>query len=71
MYSVSCSGIAAALSTVKLGFFSFLFTWMLVFLQACCYFGVRQLRETADIVFCPYNYLVDPSIRSSVSRLLI
>ena len=37
--------------------------------QACPYFGTRQLRETADIVFCPYNYLIDPIIRNSVSTL--
>ena len=34
--------------------------------QACPYFAARQLRETADIVFCPYNYLIDPLIRQSV-----
>ncbi|XP_064119923.1 Fanconi anemia group J protein-like isoform X2 [Macrobrachium nipponense] len=33
---------------------------------ACPYFSARSLRETADIVFCPYNYLIDPLIRDSM-----
>ena len=34
---------------------------------ACPYYTARALAETADIVFCPYNYLIDPMIRESVS----
>ncbi|CAH0595114.1 unnamed protein product [Chrysodeixis includens] len=35
--------------------------------DACPYYGARALAKTAHIVFCPYNYLIDPSIRSSLS----
>lgn len=34
---------------------------------ACPYYAARTLAENADIVFCPYNYLIDPQIRKSVS----
>jgi Fanconi anemia group J protein len=29
--------------------------------KACPYFAAKDLAEEADIVFAPYNYLVDPS----------
>jgi hypothetical protein len=29
----------------------------------------RNLKEGADIIFCPYNYLIDPLVRKSVSLL--
>ncbi|CAL4225614.1 unnamed protein product, partial [Meganyctiphanes norvegica] len=32
----------------------------------CPYFTARELMATAEIVFCPYNYLVDPSIRKAM-----
>ena len=35
--------------------------------RTCPYFLSRELMETADVILCPYNYLIDPSIRSSVS----
>eukprot|EP01083_Nonionella_stella_P297228 1009508_1 len=35
--------------------------------HGCSYFGSRAMAETADIVFCPYNYLLDPGIRKSMS----
>jgi Rad3-related DNA helicase len=35
-------------------------------LRVCPYFGSRDLMMIADIVFCPYNYIVDPLIRNSV-----
>ena len=31
----------------------------------CAYYASKQLSETADVIFAPYNYLIDPSIRSS------
>ncbi|KCV71225.1 hypothetical protein H696_02176 [Fonticula alba] len=34
--------------------------------RACSYFASRELISTADIVFCPYNYIIDPSIRESM-----
>ncbi|CAK9823429.1 Fanconi anemia group J protein homolog [Anthophora retusa] len=32
----------------------------------CPYFAARSLMEQADIIFCPYNYIVDPDIRESI-----
>ncbi|RUS20706.1 hypothetical protein BC937DRAFT_94556 [Endogone sp. FLAS-F59071] len=34
--------------------------------KGCPYFTSRALAETADIVFCPYNYLVDPLVREAM-----
>ncbi|XP_077296471.1 Fanconi anemia group J protein homolog [Arctopsyche grandis] len=34
---------------------------------SCPYFAARELIGRADIVFCPYNYLIDPLIKSSMS----
>lgn len=34
--------------------------------QGCPYFAARAMAETAELVFCPYNYIVDPIIRESV-----
>lgn len=33
--------------------------------QACPYFAARHLAESAELVFCPYSYLLDPNIRRS------
>ncbi|KNC49459.1 uncharacterized protein AMSG_11882 [Thecamonas trahens ATCC 50062] len=38
--------------------------------RGCPYFASKNLAETADIVFCPYNYLVDPLVRGSMSIAL-
>ncbi|XP_061197315.1 Fanconi anemia group J protein homolog [Saccostrea echinata] len=35
-------------------------------LKVCPYFATRGLRSGADIVFCPYNYLIDPVIRDTM-----
>ncbi|XP_076294885.1 Fanconi anemia group J protein homolog [Lasioglossum baleicum] len=32
----------------------------------CPYFAARNFMEIADIIFCPYNYLIDPDIRESM-----
>ena len=37
-------------------------------LRSCSYYAARELMQDALIVFCPYNYLLDPLIRESVSR---
>lgn len=36
-------------------------------LRSCPYFAARELVAGAAVVFCPYNYLLDPLIRESVS----
>lgn len=33
----------------------------------CPYFTARALEKSADIVFCPYNYVLDASIRDALS----
>lgn len=35
--------------------------------RECAFFHSRDALENANIVFCPYNYMLDPSIRRSVS----
>lgn len=35
--------------------------------RECAFFHTRDALENANIVFCPYNYMLDPSIRRSVS----
>ncbi|XP_034024865.1 LOW QUALITY PROTEIN: Fanconi anemia group J protein [Thalassophryne amazonica] len=35
-------------------------------LRACSYYSARELMQGASIVFCPYNYLLDPLIRESM-----
>ena len=37
-------------------------------LKACPYYTARELMQNADIIFCPYNYLLDAQIRETVSR---
>lgn len=37
-------------------------------IEACPYFAARALMTDAEIIFCPYNYIVDPNIRESVSE---
>ncbi|XP_029637860.1 Fanconi anemia group J protein homolog [Octopus sinensis] len=32
-------------------------------MKACPYFLTRSLMKDSDIIFCPYNYLLDPTIR--------
>ncbi|CAG0896403.1 unnamed protein product [Darwinula stevensoni] len=36
-------------------------------LHACPYFASRDLMDNAQIVFCPYNYLLDPIIRNTMN----
>ncbi|KAI9246615.1 hypothetical protein BY458DRAFT_536872 [Sporodiniella umbellata] len=31
--------------------------------KGCAYYASRKLYETAEVVFCPYNYILDPVIR--------
>ncbi|XP_076644562.1 Fanconi anemia group J protein homolog isoform X2 [Halictus rubicundus] len=34
--------------------------------ELCPYFAARTFMEMADIIFCPYNYLIDSDIRESM-----
>ena len=34
--------------------------------KACPYFSSRELKIRSDIIFCPYNYLIEPLIRKSM-----
>lgn len=36
----------------------------------CPYFAARVLQQDADVVFCPYNYLVETNIRESSEIIL-
>jgi hypothetical protein len=38
--------------------------------KLCPYYVARDLAPIVDIIFCPYNYLIDPRIRSTVFNLL-
>ena len=38
--------------------------------KSCPYFAARAMMEEADIIFCPYNYLLDPVIRDSVRNFI-
>lgn len=33
---------------------------------ACPYFAAREMAQRADLVFCPYNYVLSPSIRAAL-----
>ncbi|KAK2912256.1 Fanconi anemia group J protein isoform X1 [Channa argus] len=35
-------------------------------LRSCSYYAARELLQGAFIIFCPYNYLLDPLIRESM-----
>ncbi|XP_057571236.1 Fanconi anemia group J protein isoform X1 [Hippopotamus amphibius kiboko] len=35
-------------------------------LKACPYYTARELMQDADIIFCPYNYLLDAQIRETM-----
>ncbi|XP_037533678.1 Fanconi anemia group J protein [Nematolebias whitei] len=35
-------------------------------LHSCSYYAARELVQGASIIFCPYNYLLDPMIRDSL-----
>nr|GEZ05849.1 fanconi anemia group J protein homolog [Tanacetum cinerariifolium] len=34
--------------------------------KGCSYFGAQGMAEVADIVFCPYNYIINPQIRKAM-----
>lgn len=36
-------------------------------MTACPYYLARKMSETSELVFCPYNYVIDPAIRAATS----
>jgi len=38
--------------------------------KCCPYFVTRELKNAAQIIICPYNYLVEPNIRKSMEIFL-
>lgn len=38
--------------------------------RICPYYLCKNLKNDSDIIFCPYNYLIDPLIRSSLDITL-
>ena len=34
--------------------------------RGCPYFAAKLMAETAELIFCPYNYLLDPAVRSAM-----
>ncbi|KAF9421671.1 Fanconi anemia group J protein, partial [Podila epigama] len=35
-------------------------------MTACPYYAARSLAERSELIFCPYNYLISPSIRKAM-----
>jgi Rad3-related DNA helicase len=73
MYDIVCSPFVQTNATCKIyGTFcisgSFLkaqssqYNWG----AGCAYFAAREMATEADIVFCPYSYILDPIIRSAM-----
>ena len=74
-YKLAMSGVRAR--AFELMFFYFNFAFLVVSdiedavskgrgLRGCPYFATRSALESADLVFAPYNYLVDPHIRETM-----
>ncbi|XP_028400578.1 Fanconi anemia group J protein homolog isoform X2 [Dendronephthya gigantea] len=40
-------------------------------LEGCPYYMTRELKQSSDIIFCPYNYLIDPCIRKQMDITLL
>lgn len=37
----------------------------------CPYYMSKNLTSTVDIIFMPYNYLLDPSLRKGLSKSIV
>ena len=38
--------------------------------KACPYYATRELKNSAQLIICPYNYLIEPKIRQSMEIYL-
>ena len=38
--------------------------------KACPYYASRELKNSAQLIICPYNYLIEPKIRQSMEIFL-
>ncbi|KAJ1913622.1 hypothetical protein H4219_005131 [Mycoemilia scoparia] len=36
-------------------------------MKACPYYASKEITSNAELVFCPYNYIIDPNIRESTN----
>lgn len=48
-----------------------IFSWLLFSLRACPYYMARELKTNADIIFMPYNYLLDLKVSFIVNTFCI
>jgi Fanconi anemia group J protein len=40
------------------------------FHKSCPYFAAKAMRSNASLIFCPYNYILSPLVRSSLEKEL-
>ncbi|KAK6778979.1 hypothetical protein RDI58_025697 [Solanum bulbocastanum] len=38
--------------------------------KGCSYFGARSLADDAELVFCPYNYIINPVVRRAMEVVI-
>lgn len=39
--------------------------------KGCPYYASRKLYEQAEVIFCPYNYILDPGKENLLSSLFL
>nr|XP_039271990.1 Fanconi anemia group J protein homolog [Styela clava] len=58
-YQLGCAGLGAAWDLEDL-------VGLGKTIKACPYYSAKELVSSSNIIFCPYNYLIDPMIRSQM-----